>query len=81
MGAEHRGNRHFARRIDRSLYRPLTDSRKLTPIETRKDQDVYRVRMLECRHQMHSQLPPTRAWGYEGQYPGPTIEALPRPPD
>ena len=25
---------------------------------------------------MHSQLPPTRLWGYEGQYPGPTIEAL-----
>ncbi|MGO9337363.1 MAG: multicopper oxidase family protein [Terracidiphilus sp.] len=25
---------------------------------------------------MHSQLPPTKLWGYEGQYPGPTIESL-----
>jgi spore coat protein A len=32
--------------------------------------------MLEFKQQMHSQLPPTRLWGYEGQYPGPTIEAL-----
>jgi spore coat protein A len=24
---------------------------------------------------MHSQLPPTKVWGYEGQYPGPTFEA------
>jgi spore coat protein A len=32
--------------------------------------------MLEFTQQMHSQLPPTRLWGYEGQYPGPTIEAL-----
>jgi spore coat protein A len=32
--------------------------------------------MLEFKRQMHSQLPPTRLWGYEGQYPGPTIEAI-----
>ena len=25
---------------------------------------------------MHSSLPPTRIWGYEGHYPGPTIEAF-----
>ena len=35
----------------------------------------YRMRMLACTHQLHSQLPPTRLWGYEGLYPGPTIEA------
>jgi spore coat protein A len=35
----------------------------------------YRVRMLEASHQMHSQLPPAKVWGYEGQYPGPTFEA------
>ncbi len=61
--------------IDRYID-PLPIPRKLMPIETRKDGDVYRVRMVECRHRMHSQLQPTRAWGYEGQYPGPTIEAF-----
>ncbi len=24
---------------------------------------------------MHNELPPTRVWGYNGTYPGPTIEA------
>jgi spore coat protein A len=32
--------------------------------------------MMEFARQMHSQLPPTRLWGFEGQYPGPTIEAF-----
>jgi spore coat protein A len=45
------------------------------PHETGKSGDVYRVRMLEFKQKMHSQLPPTRLWGYEGQYPGPTFEA------
>jgi spore coat protein A len=35
----------------------------------------YHVRMMECSQKMHSQLPPTRLWGYEGQYPGSTFEA------
>jgi spore coat protein A len=30
---------------------------------------------MECSQQMHSQLPPTKLWGYEGHYPGPTFEA------
>jgi spore coat protein A len=42
----------------------------------RKDVALYRMRMLEFTQQMHSQLPPTRLWGYEGQYPGPSIEAF-----
>ncbi|HEY1902281.1 MAG TPA: multicopper oxidase family protein [Terracidiphilus sp.] len=49
--------------------------KRLTPYETHKDKVVYRIRMLECKQQMHSQLPPTRLWGYEAQYPGPIIEA------
>ena len=36
----------------------------------------YRVRMQEFRKQLHSQLPPTTVWGYEGQCPGPTFEAV-----
>ncbi len=35
----------------------------------------YVVNMLEFDQQLHRDLPPTRLWGYEGLYPGPTIEA------
>jgi spore coat protein A len=49
--------------------------RGLLPYGTRVDKTLYRVRMFEFTQQMHSQLPPTKLWGYEGQYPGPTIEA------
>jgi spore coat protein A len=55
---------------------PLPIPKQLKPYSTSKDKDQYRVRMLQFKRQMHSQLPPTRLWGYEGQYPGPTIEAL-----
>jgi spore coat protein A len=30
--------------------------------------------MLEFHQQLHSQLPPTKLWGYEGQYPGPIFD-------
>jgi spore coat protein A len=55
---------------------PLPIAEKLKPYETRKGADIYRVRMLERTQRLHSQLPPTRLWGYEGRYPGPTIEAF-----
>ncbi|MCI0675833.1 MAG: DNRLRE domain-containing protein [Phycisphaerales bacterium] len=35
----------------------------------------YDITILELFQQLHSQLPPTRVWGYAGSYPGPTIEA------
>jgi spore coat protein A, manganese oxidase len=55
---------------------PLPIPKPIKPTETRGDADFYRVRMMEFRKQLHSQLPPTRLWGYEGQYPGPTFEAM-----
>jgi spore coat protein A len=55
---------------------PLPVPRRPMPQSTGKDAVQYRVRMLEFTQQMHSQLPPTKLWGYEGQYPGPTFEAL-----
>ena len=55
---------------------PLPVPKRLMPQSTGEDGVQYRVRMLEFTQQLHSQLPPTRLWGYEGQYPGPTIEAL-----
>ena len=49
---------------------------RLNPEQRHKDSAVYRVRMRESMQKMHSSLPPTRIWGYEGQYPGPTIETF-----
>lgn len=55
---------------------PLPIPKRLAPSGTGKHGALYRVRMLEIKQQLHSQLPATRLWGYEGQYPGPTIEAF-----
>lgn len=49
---------------------------RLTPEQSQKGAASYRVRMKEGVHSMHSSLPETRIWGYEGQYPGPTFEAF-----
>jgi len=35
----------------------------------------YDIAIREVFQQLHSELPPTRVWGYNGSYPGPTIEA------
>lgn len=35
----------------------------------------YEIAMKEFRQKLHRDLPPTTLWGYDGQYPGPTIEA------
>ncbi|HXR79605.1 MAG TPA: multicopper oxidase domain-containing protein, partial [Saprospiraceae bacterium] len=36
----------------------------------------YRIEMTEQFQTLHSELPPTRVWGYNGGYPGPVIEAF-----
>lgn len=60
--------------IDRYIDR-LPVPKQLAPERTGEDGVHYRVGMLEFTRQMHSQLPPTKLWGFEGHYPGPTIEA------
>jgi spore coat protein A, manganese oxidase len=35
----------------------------------------YRVTMRECKLHVHRDIPATPLWGYNGQFPGPTIEA------
>lgn len=55
---------------------PLPLLRKLAPYRRAKGVRSYRVRMMEATHRMHSALPPARVWGYEGQYPGPVLEAF-----
>ncbi len=78
-GIDSRPSNQPAYRTPGSLDRyidPLPIPKRLVPHSTSEGGVQYRVRMLEFTQQMHSQLPPTRLWGYEGQYPGPTIEAL-----
>ncbi|MEO6909336.1 MAG: multicopper oxidase domain-containing protein, partial [Edaphobacter sp.] len=54
---------------------PLPRLKTLTPDESHAQRDHYRVPMTEVLQQLHSQLPPTRLWGYAGVYPGPVFEA------
>src|SRR5580692_10192084 len=61
--------------IDRYID-PLPRMRRMEPHATRGNTTEYRVRMVEFRKQLHSQLPPAKLWGYEGQYPGPVFEAM-----
>lgn len=60
--------------IDRYID-PLPIPRHLSPDRTTRREEEYRVRMLEFSQRLHSQLPATRLWGFEGQYPGPTFDA------
>lgn len=60
--------------IDRYID-PLPLLKQLAPRGNRDGKLQYRVRMKEFTQQLHSQLPPARLWGYEGQYPGPVFEA------
>jgi spore coat protein A len=55
---------------------PLPILKPMVPTQTGKGATQYRVRMMEFKQQLHSQVAPTRLWGYEGHYPGPTFEAL-----
>lgn len=36
----------------------------------------YKITMKESYHKFHSDFPDTYIWGYNGLYPGPTIEAF-----
>ena len=47
----------------------------LEPVGRRRGKPFYKVTMEQIEQELHSELPPTTVWGYDGQYPGPTIEA------
>jgi spore coat protein A, manganese oxidase len=69
--------RQTAHRTPASLERyidPLPIPKRLTPDGHHRGTPQYRVRMQEFQQQLHSQLPPTKVWGYEGQYPGPLFD-------
>ena len=46
----------------------------LKPDGRKKGKSYYEVDMRQVEQKLHRDLPPTTVWGYEGQYPGPTIE-------
>ncbi|WP_240374866.1 multicopper oxidase family protein [Bacillus piscicola] len=46
----------------------------LKPLQKSNRGLYYEMRMVEHRQKLHRDLPPTRLWGYNGQFPGPTIE-------
>ncbi len=37
----------------------------------------YDIKIEQMQQKLHRDLPPTTLWGYDGEYPGPTIEAAP----
>jgi spore coat protein A len=46
----------------------------LQPKKKERGVPLYEVRMKQVKQKLHSELPETTVWGYEGIYPGPTIE-------
>jgi spore coat protein A, manganese oxidase len=36
----------------------------------------YEIRMTEFMQRLHRDMPPTKVWGYDGTYPGPTFETV-----
>jgi spore coat protein A len=47
----------------------------IEPTGTKDGQPNYEVEMREFEQKIHRDLPTTTVWGYDGQFPGPTIEA------
>jgi spore coat protein A len=48
----------------------------LSPKVRSNDSTYYEVTMKEFSQKLHRDLGPTRLWGYEGTFPGPTIEVM-----
>jgi spore coat protein A len=45
------------------------------PVDKTPTSKYYEIKMTQVKQKLHSQLPPTTLWGYDGLFPGPTIEA------
>lgn len=55
---------------------PLPIPGRLQPIKKNSGALEYKVRLMQFKQRLHSQLPPSTLWGYEGKYPGPVIEGV-----
>ncbi|MFD1174480.1 multicopper oxidase family protein [Oceanobacillus picturae] len=51
---------------------PIMETKK--PENRSRRNSYYEVEMKEFTQKLHRDLPPTRLWGYDGQFPGPTFE-------
>ena len=54
---------------------PLPIPKVIKPAETKNGHPYYEIEMKEFYQNLHSDMPNTKVWGYNGSYPGPTIEA------
>ncbi|WP_047155318.1 multicopper oxidase family protein [Aneurinibacillus tyrosinisolvens] len=48
----------------------------ISPIKRDKEGSYYEVTMREFTQKLHRDLGPTRLWGYNGMYPGPTFDVM-----
>lgn len=55
---------------------PLPIPSRLQPVRKTKNGLEYKVRIMQFKQRLHSQLPPSTVWGYDGKYPGPVIEGV-----
>ena len=46
----------------------------LQPSGNKEGSPLYEIAMRAFRQKLHRDLPPTRLWGYAGQFPGPTLQ-------
>jgi len=51
------------------------ESQRTHPAYPGRKLPCHRIEMRECKISLHRDIPATRMWGYNGQFPGPTIEA------
>lgn len=56
-----------------ALPKPITAKPKFSSRHPKKD--YYELQMMEAEHSFHKNFPKSTIWGYNGLYPGPTIEA------
>ena len=54
---------------------PLPIPPVLQPVDAKNGTRFFEVRMLQNQQKLHRDFNPTTIWGYNGMYPGPTIEA------
>lgn len=53
---------------------PLPIPPVLKPFRREQNYTYYEIKMQQAKQVLHSDLPPTTIWGFQGIYPGPTIE-------
>ncbi|WP_234020658.1 multicopper oxidase family protein [Streptomyces sp. 142MFCol3.1] len=58
-----------------STLTPFKDPLRIPPTLRPAGKGVTEIDLVEATLRLHSQMPATRLWTYEGHFPGPTIEA------